>query len=102
MGDELERVSYNSALRTQHSLPLLERHVHDVGERGVAVVHADIEPFFEEGPHRIEPLLFPWPTTTDPDSHAVQLAFRLGLAKAGNDSAERLLHIREVGYGSTD
>src|SRR5206468_6058424 len=80
---------------------LLQRHVYDVGEWGVTVVHVDIKTLLTEGPHRIEPLFFPWPPATDPNLHAVQLALRLGFAKAGNDSAERFLHIREVGDRTT-
>src|SRR5437016_10050332 len=81
---------------------LLQRHVHNVGERGVAVVHVDIKALLTEGPHRIKPLFFPRPTATDPDFYAVQLPLRLGFAKAGNDPTKRFLHIREVGNGATD
>src|SRR5207237_8339359 len=81
---------------------LLQCHVHNVGERGVPVVHVDIKALLTEGPHRIKPLFFPRPTATDPDFYAVQLPLRLGFAHAGNDPPKRFLYILEVGNGATD
>src|SRR5881397_2093578 len=78
----------------------LQRHVDDVGERGMAVEDVDVEPFVAERSHRFEPFLLARPAAAHPDLHAVELALDLGLAEAGDDAAERLLHVGEVRDGA--
>src|SRR5881397_40134 len=69
----------------------LQRHVDDVGERGMAVEDVDVEPFVAERSHRFEPFLLARPAAAHPDLHAVEPVLGLGLAEPCDDAAERLL-----------
>src|SRR5207244_6526513 len=57
-------------------------------------------PLVAKRPHRFEPFLLARPAAAHPDLHTVELALDLSLAEAGDDAAERLLHVGEVRDGA--
>src|SRR2546422_11242665 len=66
----------------------------------MAVEDVDVEPLVAKRPHRFEPFLLARPAAAHPDLHTVDLALDLSLAEAGDDAAERLLHVGEVRDGT--
>src|SRR5262245_4787864 len=75
---------------------LLQRHIHNIGERGIAVKDVDVEPFVLEGPHRIKPFFLTRATATHPNLDSFELPLGLRLAKPIDDAAKSLLHIGEI------
>src|SRR2546428_6515915 len=67
----------------------------------MAVEDVDVDPLVAKRPHRFEPFLLARPAAAHPDLHTVELALDLALAEAGDDAAERLLHVGEVRVGAS-
>src|SRR2546426_4070029 len=78
----------------------LQRHVDDVGERGMAVEDVDVEPFVAERSHRFEPFLLARPAAAHPDLHAVEPVLGLGLSEPCDDAAAPLLFVGGVCDGA--